>query len=136
MESDFELRASVAKQVTLLLQHPEATHVFPGVLPDGTRQVLIALPDDELGPVFRRIKTMGGTANVAVPDGDDLSVIVFTPFTGKAEHADDCPVGRKSAVGVLLALLRSTGRSARCRMTEPDYEAELVDNNTHAPSIA
>jgi hypothetical protein len=136
VESDLELRAAVAKHVTLLLQHPEATHVFPGTLPNGTRQVLVALPDDALGPVFRRIKSLGGTANVAVPDGDNLAVIVFSPSSGEATQTDECPVSRKSVVGVLLALLQSTGRPARCRLTEPDYEAELVDNSTHAPSIA
>ena len=52
MASDVDLRTALAKRVTTLLQHSEATAVFPGTLPDGTRQVLVAQPNDELGPIL------------------------------------------------------------------------------------
>jgi hypothetical protein len=105
------------------------------MLPNGKRRVLVALPDDELGSLFERLGKIGGTVNVAVPVDDGLAVIVFTPSPDKASDLlDDCPIGRTSAVGMLLSLLRSTGKATRCRLTEPNYEAELVDDATRVPS--
>lgn len=133
MESEEGARTALAKQVTLLLQHPEATQVFPALLPDGSRQVLVALSDDELGPLFRRLRTFGGPVNVAVRDGDELAVIVFTP--APAEHVDegaDCMVNRKSAVGMLVSLLKATAGPVHCKLV-PHCEAELIERVLTVP---
>ncbi len=135
MASDSDERSCTAKRVTKLLQHPEATQAFPGVLPNGTRQVLVAMPGDALGPIFRRVKSFGGPTNIAVADAEGFAVIVITPSRDEVEvGAEECPVSGKSAIGLLLSLLRSNGGSARCRLTEPDYEAELVDDGVCVPA--
>jgi hypothetical protein len=133
--SDGASRAAFAKRVTRLLQHPEATAAFPGVLSNGTRQILIALPNDELGPIFKRVKNFGGPTNVAVVDEVALAVIVITPSTADEPFTtEDCDVSSKSEIGLLLSLLRSTGMPTRCRLREPDYEAELIENRVDVPA--
>ena len=83
MASDVDLRTALAKRVTTLLQHSEATAVFPGTLPDGTRQVLVAQPNDELGPIFRRVRTFGGPTNVRDLRGNTPCCRCYRPVGGR-----------------------------------------------------
>lgn len=92
----------------------------------GNRVEAEAPPMGSEGSRRRRGLKCGGPTNVAVPDAEQLVVIVLTPMAGEHDEAD-CPVSRKSDVGMLLLLLRASGAPARCRLSEPNYEAELVN---------
>lgn len=128
---DVDARVAVGKKVAIFLQHPETVAAFPAVLPTGIRHVLVALPSDKLGPLFKRLKALRGAVNVAVPSETDgiLTVIVFHPSGDTAEEGayDDCAMRKESEVGMLVVLLQQTRKPARCRFVESDYEAELVD---------
>jgi len=110
---------------------------FPAILPNGKRQVLVALPSDTVGPLIRRAKSFGGPVNLAVASDDfkQIDVIVFHVTANRAlvTESQECSVTKTTEMGMLVALLRSTGKPARLRFVQPNFEAELIDADGRVP---
>jgi hypothetical protein len=45
---------------------------------------------------------------------------------------DNCEVGESKELGLLVALLRKRRKMTQVRLTQPRYEAELVENDEEA----
>lgn len=130
MDVKQQQRLALGEFVSRMLCHPDSVGMFPAVLPSGKRHVIVALASDTYGSLLRRVKKIGGAVNVIVGgEGlDDVAVIVFHPSPQEpSSDYDDCQVGPQSEVGLLIALLRATGRPTRIRLASPKYEAQLVD---------
>lgn len=80
---------------------------------DGTRPILVSVPDDRLEPLIHDVMAVGGAANVALPY---LNGFVVFALTVDADRSDIAPrLATDCTVGLFFARLRSDGEHAAYR---------------------
>lgn len=121
-------RRDLARKVTAWMARPEFREKLL-VAPNGTRPVVVCLPDDTVGHMFTLAAVAGSTANVLVPSGQGLGIIGITPDPPGPVPTDDedCPVHPDTHVDMLVTYLRRRGRPTHCHIVAPRYEFGLVD---------
>lgn len=98
---------------------------LPVVADDGTRPVVVALPDDDLKTVFERVEAFGGRANVFVAFADWLALIEFINGSGAHESATEQHVHEATSMAMYVEFLKlhdtpvSVSLSASAQATAP-----------------
>lgn len=124
-----KLRRDDMREISKLLKSADFRGTFSVKDALGTRPIIVALPDDRMGWAFERVRKMGGSANITFFVGDDLAVIGVEPGPADLPVADedDCPVTAETQIGMLLEYLRVRRRGVHCRLVEPEYTLELLE---------
>lgn len=84
---------------------------------DGTRPVVLALSHDLLVDVLDQVQSVGGAADVVMPQGTGLAVLAMCGGD-PAGNADDVPVHPAIEMGMFLSLVIQAGE-VRCYVIEP-----------------
>jgi hypothetical protein len=95
------------------------------------------LDSETCGELLKRIASYRGAVNVVVGAASGIfDVVVFqrsvVPAKGARPSMDNCEVGESKELGLLVALLRKRRKMTQVRLTQPRYEAELVENDEEA----
>jgi len=100
---DENRRSDVSKRLgRAMLLDPEQSGLTAQA-PDGTRPVVIALPEDLVSVVAKHVHATGRVANVVVPDGSRLLVVQFRVVEGKPEFGpDDVAVHESSTMEMFI----------------------------------
>jgi hypothetical protein len=125
--SPVERRNALAARVL----HDLAVHRrnLPVALPDGTRPIVVALDDERLSSVVRRIKDSGGSANLFVELAHDqvvlLSVSDSAPDTEHAEVFSDEPMHENVTIGMLATYVSTAPEGVQVTVKVPKLDADL-----------
>lgn len=79
---------------------------LPVLADDGTRPVVVALPDDDLNSVFERVEAFGGRANVFVAFPDWLALIEFINGSGARDSPPAQHVHEATSMAMYVEFLK------------------------------
>lgn len=118
-------RREVARQVMKHQRRADFRSVL-AVAADGSRPIVVALPDDTVASMFVLVAAAGGTATVAVPvagaEHGTLDLIPVAPDHMTEDLGEDgCPVHPDTHVDMLVTYLRRQKRPVRCQLVAPEY---------------
>jgi hypothetical protein len=125
MDASDARRREITRQVLKLKRAPNFQDCLV-VAPDGSRPIVIALPNDTVAAVFKVLDAAGGIGTVVVegPGGSFDLIPVGEAVDGEA--VDDCPVHPDTHVDMLVTYLRRQRRPVRCELVAPDHGFGLV----------
>ncbi len=127
MDAKDERRREVARQV-IKLKRSARFHAALVTAADGSRPVVIALPDDTVERVFRIVDAAGGTATVVAP-GMERGTWDLIPVTSDDDQRvaeDDCPLHPDTHIDMLVTYLRRLDRPVTCKVVAPDHGFGVV----------
>lgn len=79
---------------------------LPVLADDGTRPVVVALPEDDLNTVFKRVEAFGGRANVFVAFPDWLALIEFVNGSRPRDSAPTQHVHEATSMAMYVEFLK------------------------------
>jgi hypothetical protein len=123
-------RARLAGEIAKLTRHRSVREVLRPLRQDGVAPFVVAFPEDTLGEIDHRARTVGGRAHVVVVDqlkGSTalrLRILRLDPSSKPIAELDeqkDCVVDDKSTVGMLLEHMEVGGA-----LTYHTYDSDTV----------
>lgn len=101
-----DARNIATRRVMKTIARRSTVQPLPVVGDDGTRPVVIALPDDDLKTVFERVEAFGGRANVFVAFPDWLALIEFIAGSGDPHSAPVQRVHEAASMAMYVEFLK------------------------------
>lgn len=101
-----DVRNIATRRVMKTVARRSAVEPLPVVAQDGTRPIVVALPDDDLKVVFERVAAFGGRANVFVAFPDWLALIELTTGTGAQEASQVQPIHEAISMAMYVEFLK------------------------------
>jgi hypothetical protein len=121
-------RLDVARRVTRALRHRDFRSTL-GKADGAPVPIVVALPQDRLGDVFKELARCCCPAVVAsFTDDDEFALIHFTPGDPGEDCADheDCQLHPETELSMLLLYLAHARGPVRCHIVNPQGELELI----------
>lgn len=101
-----DARNIATRRVMKTVARQSTTQPLPVIADDGTRPVVIALPDDDLKTVFERVEAFGGRANVFVAFPDWLALIELINGSETRDDATVQQVHETTSMSMYVELLK------------------------------
>jgi hypothetical protein len=118
-------RDSATRRVMKTIARTFDHETLPLVLPDGSRPIVVALPNETISEVVSRVMSIGGRANVAVAFADRFQTFVMNNNASTSlkviEITQDISVGY-----FLIRLEQNPGKSMRLKFRDVDADVPVV----------
>lgn len=127
-------RRNAARQVVRALRQRDFHTVLPAGDAGEPLPIVVALPEDSVGSLFEEVRRhTSRTQLLAVPRGRNaIAIVQMTVTRGASRDADPCSIHPDSEIGMMLDLLTETHRPMTCRVVDPQWRFELIEDGTPA----
>lgn len=112
-----DARSLAVRRVMKTVARRSLLKPLPVQASDGTRPVVVALPEDDLKSVIRRTEEFGNAANVFVPFPDSLALIEFYVDHSDAGAAADQEAHQNSSVAMYVEFLKLHNGPAKVQVS-------------------
>lgn len=124
-----EQRRAIAGRIMSALRHASAREAL-GLGPET--HIIVAMPDETVADVFRRVYRIGQAVRLVVPKGHELTVSTVTPTPeapAVVDLDDPCPVHPDSEISMLLDYLTQhrPGEATTCLISTPEGPIECSE---------
>lgn len=124
-----EQRRAVAARIMSALRHASARDAL-GL--DTETHIVVAMPEETVADVFRRVHRIGQAVRLVVPRGHELTLSTVTPSPQQLKVVDidaSCPVHPDSEISMLLEYLAQhrPGKATTCLISTPEGPVECSE---------